>query len=80
MTGSVAVLSGIHGALPALEAVLSDPALESAGRIVLVGDIAAGPLPDETLRTLRDLGERVVWVRCNADALAVMAPRDGRDA
>jgi hypothetical protein len=64
---SVAVLSDIHAVLPALDAVLADPALAAAERIVLTGDIAAGPQPVEVLDRLLGLGDRVVWVRGNAD-------------
>ncbi|WP_240759917.1 metallophosphoesterase family protein, partial [Phytoactinopolyspora endophytica] len=64
---SVAVLSDIHGALPALEAVLAEPDVAAAECIVVTGDIAAGPLPVETLDLLVSLGNRVVWVRGNAD-------------
>jgi len=64
---TVAVLSDIHGNLPALEAVLAEPDVRSAGAIVLNGDHAAGPLPVETLDALTALGERAVWVRGNAD-------------
>src|SRR5688572_24872027 len=63
----IAVLSDIHGVLPALEAVLAEPAVRSADRIVLTGDLAAGPQPVETLDALVALGERAVWVRGNAD-------------
>jgi len=63
----VAVLSDIHGVLPALEAVLAEPAVRSADRIVLTGDLASGPQPVETLDALVALGERAVWVRGNAD-------------
>ncbi|MEJ7702436.1 MAG: metallophosphoesterase family protein [Geodermatophilaceae bacterium] len=64
---STAVLSDIHGVLPALQAVLAEPAAQEAELIVLTGDIAAGPLPVETLDRLVGLGERVLWVRGNAD-------------
>lgn len=71
---SVAVLSDIHGVLPALEAVLAEPDVAAAERIVLTGDIAAGPQPVPVLDRLLGLGERVVWVRGNADReLAVLA-------
>jgi len=63
----VAVLSDIHGVLPALEAVLAEPDVRSADRIVLTGDLAAGPQPVETLDLLSELGDRAVWVRGNAD-------------
>ncbi|MGW0228262.1 metallophosphoesterase family protein [Actinopolymorpha singaporensis] len=64
---TVAVLSDIHGVLPALEAVLAEPDVAAADRIVLTGDLAAGPQPVETLDALAALGDRAVWVRGNAD-------------
>jgi predicted phosphodiesterase len=67
MLEHVAVLSDIHGALPALEAVLAEPDVAAADLIVLTGDIAAGPQPVEVLDLLADLGERACWVRGNAD-------------
>lgn len=63
----VAVLSDIHGVLPALEAVLAEPEVAAAERIVLTGDITAGPRPAEVLALLRSQGERVRWVTGNAD-------------
>lgn len=66
-TNRVAVLSDIHGVLPALEAVLAEPDVRSADLLVLTGDIASGPQPVETLDLLASLGERAVWVRGNAD-------------
>lgn len=67
MPERVAVLSDIHGVLPALEAVLDEPDVRSADLIVLTGDLAAGPQPVETVDLLSSLGERAVWVRGNAD-------------
>jgi hypothetical protein len=58
-----AVLSDIHGHLPAMDAVLADVDRAGVDRIVLTGDIAAGPMPVPTLRRLLALGDRVVWVR-----------------
>ncbi|WP_336212686.1 metallophosphoesterase family protein [Nonomuraea sp. LPB2021202275-12-8] len=63
----VAVLSDIHGVLPALEAVLAEPEVAGADLIVLTGDMASGPLPVETLDVLASLGERALWLRGNAD-------------
>lgn len=77
MVASVAVLSDIHAVLPALEAVLDEPDVIAADHIVLTGDIAAGPLPVETLDLLTSLGERVVWVRGNADRELVTLARGG---
>ena len=42
---SVAVLADIHGNLPALEAVLGEPEVTAADAVVLLGDIALGPMP-----------------------------------
>ena len=67
VVASVAVLSDIHGVLPALDAVLAEPAVQAAERIVLTGDIAAGPQPVPMLDRLLGLGDRVTWVRGNAD-------------
>jgi predicted phosphodiesterase len=61
----VAALDDVHGNLPALEAVLAEVPGDAA--IVLGGDIAAGPFPAETLERLRGLGDRVHWLRGNAD-------------
>ncbi len=74
----VAVLSDIHGVLPALEAVLAEPDVASADLVVLTGDLAAGPQPAETLDVLRGLGDRAVWVRGNADRELVEFRREGR--
>ena len=61
----IAALYDVHGNLPALEAVLADVPAEAA--IVVGGDVAAGPFPHETLERLRALGDRVHWLRGNAD-------------
>ncbi|MCH5675871.1 metallophosphoesterase family protein [Streptomyces gilvus] len=75
----VAVLSDVHGVLPALEAVLAEPEVAAADRVVLTGDITAGPQPGEVLDVLRGLGERVVWIGGNADRELVEYRRGGRD-
>ena len=67
----VAVLSDIHGNLPALEAVLPEVDRAEVDRIVLTGDMTIGPLQSETLDLLASLGERVVWVRGNCERNAV---------
>lgn len=75
----VAVLSDIHGHLPALEAVLAEVDGAAVDLVVLTGDIAAGPMPVPTLRRLLDLGRRVVWVRGNADRELVDVPQTPPD-
>jgi putative phosphoesterase len=63
---AVAALYDIHGNLPALEAVLAE--LPDDVTIVVGGDVVAGgDQPAETLARLRGLGDRVLWVRGNAD-------------
>ena len=69
----VAVLSDIHGNLPALEAVLAEPDVATADRVVLLGDIALGPLPAESLDLLDSLGERAVWVHGNCEREVITA-------
>ncbi|ONI67254.1 YfcE family phosphodiesterase [Kribbella sp. ALI-6-A] len=71
----IAVLADIHGVLPALEAVLAEPDVQSADVVVLAGDLAAGPQPVETLDLLQGLGDRAVWVRGNADRELVSMAR-----
>jgi putative phosphoesterase len=62
----IAALYDIHGNLAALEAVLAE--IPEGATIVVGGDVVAGgPQHAETLERLRALGDRVVWVRGNAD-------------
>ena len=62
----VAALYDVHGNLAALEAVLAE--VPDDATIVVGGDICAGgKQPSETLARLRGLGDRVRWVRGNAD-------------
>ena len=76
----IAVLSDIHGVLPALEAVLAEPDVRSADQLILTGDLAAGPQPVQTLDLLASLGDRAVWVRGNADRELVNLARGGATA
>lgn len=74
---TIAVLSDIHGVLPALDAVLAEPDVAGAGTVVLLGDLAAGPMPGPTLDRLVALGPRALWVRGNADRELVVLARGG---
>jgi predicted phosphodiesterase len=69
----VAVLADVHGNLPALEAVLAEVEAADVDRIVLLGDIALGPMPGETLDLLDALGDRAVWVHGNCEREVVAA-------
>src|ERR1700727_2738927 len=71
--GRVAVLADIHGNLPALEAVLAEPDVAGADTIVLLGDIALGPMPAQTLDRLAELGDRAVWVHGNCEREMITA-------
>jgi putative phosphoesterase len=63
---AVAALYDIHGNLAALEAVLAEVPPDAT--IVVGGDVCAGgEQPSDTLTRLRELGDRVVWIRGNAD-------------
>ena len=63
---SIAALYDIHGNLTALEAVLAE--VPEDATIVVGGDICAGgEQPSETLARLQGLGDRVLWLRGNAD-------------
>ena len=66
----VAVLSDVHGNLPALEAVLAEVAALEPDGIVSCGDVIAGPFPRECLERLVD--RDALFVRGNAD---VESPR-----
>jgi predicted phosphodiesterase len=68
----VAALYDVHGNLPALEAVLDQ--IPDDALIVVGGDVAAGPWPSETVERLRGLGDRVRWLRGNADRELAAVP------
>ena len=72
----VAALYDVHGNVHALDAVLSE--LDDADTIVVGGDVAAGPWPSETVERLRALGDRVLWLRGNADRELVQRDRKGQ--
>jgi predicted phosphodiesterase len=63
----VAVLSDIHGNLPALEAVLAEVEREAPDAIVVGGDNATGPMPRQTLDRLAALDGEIHYIMGNAD-------------
>jgi predicted phosphodiesterase len=56
----IAVLSDIHGNLPALEAVLRDVRRKGVDGIVVAGDYTGGPQPQETTDLLRTVGSWMI--------------------
>jgi predicted phosphodiesterase len=67
----VAVLCDIHGNLPALQAVLADVEKIGVDVVVFGGDVAAGPMPVETIEVLSGYIGRARFVRGNADRYMV---------
>jgi putative phosphoesterase len=68
----VAALHDVHGNLPALEAVLAEVRGLEVDRIVVGGDVVAGPFPRECLERLTDAG--ATFLRGNADGYSPRAP------
>lgn len=51
----IAVLSDVHGNLPALEAVLEDLKTQTPDGLIVAGDFVGGPHPDQTVELLQSL-------------------------
>ena len=73
----IAAIYDIHGNLPALEAVLAEVEQDPPDLIVVGGDVAAGPMPAETISYLQALAVPARFVLGNAD-LEMVAAYDGR--
>jgi predicted phosphodiesterase len=63
----IAVLCDIHGNLPALLAVLAEVEKAGVDLVVFGGDVAAGPMPVETIEVLAAYSGPARFVRGNAD-------------
>jgi putative phosphoesterase len=75
----VAVISDVHGNVPAFEAVLGEATLANPDLFVFGGDLTWGPLPRQTLALVREVERRARFVRGNAErALGEIADRLGR--
>lgn len=73
----VAVLSDIHGNLPALEAALEAVRAARVDRIVVGGDVLPGPMPRETFARLRALDTPVDYIYGNGE-VAVLEQLSGK--
>lgn len=74
----LAVVSDIHGNLPALEAVLAEVRGEHVDRVVNLGDIVSGPLwPRETAALLRAMSWSTIRGNHERQLLALPADRMG---
>ena len=65
--GAVAVLSDVHGNLPAFEACLVDVAREDVDAVLFLGDLTWGPQPREVLARAREIRVPTWFVRGNAE-------------
>jgi putative phosphoesterase len=74
----IAAVYDVHANLPALEAVLTDVEAAGVDRVLVGGDLVAGPFPRECLDLLTALGERVAFVRGNADREVVAGGKGAR--
>jgi len=69
----IAALYDIHGNLPALQAALAEIEQVHPDLILVGGDIVSGPMPRAVLERLLEFGERVRFIRGNADREVVAA-------
>jgi putative phosphoesterase len=74
----VAAIYDIHANLSALEAVLEEIRRADVEQVVVGGDVLPGPMPRETIASLRDLGIPVQFIQGNGDR-DVLAQRRGRE-
>ena len=79
----LAVLSDVHGNLPALEAVLDDLACRGIDRIIFAGDFIGGPQPVETFHRLSSL--EAIMITGNSDTNLIklrtgQAPKEWHDS
>src|SRR5438445_4442654 len=67
----IAMLCDVHGNLHALGAVLEDVDRADVDLVVFGGDVAAGPMPVETIEELARYSKPVRFIRGNADRFMV---------
>ena len=77
MTQKIAIISDIHGNLPALDATLAELEAEGIEHIICLGDVATlGPQPREVIARRRALGCPVVMGNTDASLLDLQGKVD----
>ena len=76
MSVRVALISDIHGNLPALEAVLGDLERQSLDRVICLGDVCFGPQSHECLELVRALGCPVILGNWDSWSIDGFPPAD----
>jgi putative phosphoesterase len=66
----LAILSDVHGNLPALQAVLADARRQQVSGVIVAGDLVGGPGQRETVDLLRDQGSLMIRGNCENYLLA----------
>lgn len=74
----VAALYDIHGNLPALEGVLAEVRQLGVTEVIVGGDVLPGPMPNETLGMLLNLGIPTRFIYGNGE-VAVLEQKAGRE-
>ncbi len=75
----IALISDIHGNLPALEAAVADAQAHGASRLICAGDMTGyGPFPDEVCRFLEE--RRIPAIIGNYDRKVIEAAKRGASA
>ncbi len=72
----IAVLSDIHGNLPALEAVFEDLKTRTPDGLIVAGDFVGGPNPDQTIDLLRSLNPN--WMILGNSDINILRYIDGQ--
>jgi putative phosphoesterase len=76
----IAVLSDVHGNMPALEACLAEVATADVEAVLFLGDLTWGPQPRETLARVASLGVPSWCVRGNGERAVIQMASGTRPA
>lgn len=76
----VAVISDVHGNLPALEACLADVGDAGVDAVVVIGDLTWGPQPAAVLDRIQRIDAPAFFTRGNAERLVLDTAQGRREA